>query len=306
MADATADWIAVDWGTSALRLWAMGSDGTVLATRESDQGMARLTPDAFEPALMALAAPFLAAGRVTDVVVCGMAGARQGWIEAPYAPVPCAPLSATPVRAPARDSRIAVHVLPGLCQVEPPDVMRGEETQIAGFLAHAPGFDGVVCLPGTHTKWVILRAGRVTEFRTVMTGESFALYSEHSVLRHVMDSGWDAAAFAAAVDQARDRPESVATALFAIRARAMLDPAGAALPAGARARLSGLLMGLELAATRPFWQEHEIVVLGAPALCAHYIAALETSGARAERFDREDPARAGLTVAYDHIRKGTA
>ncbi len=306
MTKETADWIAVDWGTSALRLWAMRADGSVLAARESDQGMARLTPDGFEPALLALAAPLLDPGRVTDVVICGMAGARQGWIEAPYAPVPCSPLSQLPVRAPARDGRIAVHVLAGLSQAEPPDVMRGEETQIAGFLAHEPQFDGVLCLPGTHTKWVILRGGCVREFHTVMTGESFALYSEHSVLRHVMEPGWDASAFAAAVGQGRDRPESVATALFAIRARAMLDPAGAALPGVARARLSGLLLGLELAATRSIWQGRAVVVLGAPALCAHYIDALEASDAPAVRFDRDEPARAGLAVAHQRIVKGAA
>ena len=30
-----ADWIAVDWGTSALRAWAMGPGGTVLDKAES-------------------------------------------------------------------------------------------------------------------------------------------------------------------------------------------------------------------------------------------------------------------------------
>jgi hypothetical protein len=73
--------------------------------------------------------------------------------------------------------------------------MRGEETQIAGFLAQNPGFDGVLCLPGTHTKWVHISAGEVVSFRSFMTGELFATVGPHSVLRHSVGEGWDDAAF---------------------------------------------------------------------------------------------------------------
>ena len=133
---------------------------------------------------------------------------RQGWIEAPYATVPCAAL--TPgrlVRPQLVDARLSVHVVPGLKQETPADVMRGEETQIAGFLAQEPQFDGVLCLPGTHTKWVRVSAGEVVSFQTFMTGEMFALLSGQSVLRHgTAGDGWDAAAFAAGLDQALSRP----------------------------------------------------------------------------------------------------
>ena len=37
------DWIAVDWGTSRLRAWAMGADGSVLQAAQSDMGMGALT-----------------------------------------------------------------------------------------------------------------------------------------------------------------------------------------------------------------------------------------------------------------------
>jgi phosphonate metabolism protein PhnN/1,5-bisphosphokinase (PRPP-forming) len=98
--------------------------------------------------------------------------------------------------------RLSVHVAPGLRQGKPADVMRGEETQIAGFLALNPNWDGVICLPGTHSKWVHISAGEVVSFQTFLTGEMFALLSQASVLRHGMQGdGWDDAAFDAMAAQ---------------------------------------------------------------------------------------------------------
>ncbi|MEX5728715.1 2-dehydro-3-deoxygalactonokinase [Rhodovulum iodosum] len=294
-----ADWIAADWGTSKLRLWAMAGDGSVLAARSAASGMGGLSPEAFEPALLALADDLLAPGRATEVVICGMAGARQGWIEAPYAPLPWRPAAAGATTAPSTDPRLSVRILPGLCQDDPPDVLRGEETQIAGFLAETPDFEGLICLPGTHTKWVRVAAGAVTAFRTAMTGEAFALFAERSVLRHAMDEGWDESHFRAAVAQAANRPERVATDLFTIRARALLDPAP---PGAARARLSGLFLGLELAATRGMWVGQSVTVLGSADLTARYVSALDTQGAAARPVDGTRLTLTGLCAARDGLR----
>ena len=166
-----ADWIAVDWGTSNLRAWAMRGD-TPVADAGSDRGMGTLEPSAFEGALLEIIEPWLGAGRMS-VVACGMVGARQGWAEAAYATVPCRPVSLNVVRPAVADARLDVAILPGLCQTSPADVMRGEETQIAGYLAEVPDFDGVLCMPGTHTKWVQISASEVVSFRTYMTGELF-------------------------------------------------------------------------------------------------------------------------------------
>lgn len=287
------DWIAVDWGTSALRVWAMAGD-QVLAETASDQGMGRLTPDAYEPALLGLIGPWLDADRVCPVIAAGMVGARQGWVEAPYRPVPCPPVAVgdlTPV--PTQDRRIAVHILPGLSQRAPADVMRGEEAQIAGVLAHFPGFSGTVCLPGTHTKWASLRDGRVESFRTLMTGEMFDLLSTRSVLRHSLaDGGTDMAAFAEGLRLAEgpDMPLH----LFSLRAESLL---GQTDPVALRARLSGLLIGQELTATRPLWHGHEIVVVASTGLEALYLAALERSGARARTLSATKATLAGLALA---------
>jgi 2-dehydro-3-deoxygalactonokinase len=297
---AQVDWIAVDWGTSHLRAWAIGEAG-VLARASSDAGMGGLAHEGYESALLALVADWLAPGRITPSVACGMVGSRQGWVEASYLTVPCAPLDPDRLaRAPVADPRLTVDVIPGLKQTAPADVMRGEETQIAGFLALQPGFDGVLCLPGTHTKWVRISAGEVVSFQTFMTGEMFALLADRSVLRHsVAAEGWDDAAFAEAVADALSRPDRLGARLFTLRAEGLI--AGLA-PETARARLSGALIGAELAAARPYWLGQSVAILGAPSLSQLYAAALDSQGLSATQQPAEEMTLAGLALAHSRKR----
>lgn len=295
----TVEWIAVDWGTTNLRAFAMGRGG-VVAQVMSDDGMGKLDKDGFEPALLRLIGPWLAEGRVTEVVACGMVGSRQGWHEAPYRAVPCAPLDpGSLVTAPTRDARIRVRLVPGLKQVQPADVMRGEETQIAGALALMPGFDGVICLPGTHSKWAHLSAGEVVSFQTYLTGEMFALLSQASVLRHGMQGeGWDEAAFDAGVSDALSRPERIGAKLFGIRAEGLIS----GLPAAAaRARLSGLLIGMELAAARPYWLGQAVTLVGSEGLAKSYARALRTQGVEPRMVSGTEAVLAGLQAARTRV-----
>ncbi|MDH5798844.1 MAG: 2-dehydro-3-deoxygalactonokinase [Paracoccaceae bacterium] len=296
----TPDWIAADWGTSNLRLWAMSEAGDILTARSSDKGMGKLAPDQFEAALLDLAGDLLPGGRVTPVVVSGMAGARQGWVEAPYASVPSKPLAGTPVVAPTTDPRLSVRILPGMSQASPADVMRGEETQIAGYLAGDPQFDGVICLPGTHTKWVHISAGEVVSFRSFMTGELFALLSSQSVLRHSVETGdWDQTAFEKAAAATMSRPQTMAADLFTLRAESLLSGLAAAT---ARARLSGLLMGLELAGARPYWLGQRIVLIGDTRLSMLYAQLLQAQGAQPEIADATEMTLKGLTAARQTLK----
>ena len=290
------DWIAVDWGTSSLRAWAMARDGAVLAQGSSSDGMDALDPDGFESALMRLVGGWLPdKGAPVPVVACGMVGARQGWREVPYRPVPCAPLGGG-MAVTTADPRLSVRILPGLSQSTPPDVMRGEETQIAGLLSRMADFDGVICLPGTHTKWARVSAGEVVSFQTFLTGEMFDLLATRSVLRHSVGGGeLDRAAFAGAVTDALTAPQKIAARLFAIRAAGLLE----GLPeAEARGRLSGLLIGLELAGAKPYWLGQNVVVIGAPDLARHYADALKGAGVNAAELDATTITLAGLGAAW--------
>lgn len=282
-----------------MRAWAM-RDGEAVANATSDKGMGALEPSAFEPTLLDLIDPWLGTGRMT-VVACGMVGARQGWVEAQYLAVPCPPVGGTVTRPKVADPRLDVAILPGLSQASPADVMRGEETQIAGFLAQDPGFDGVLCMPGTHTKWVQISAGEVVSFRTFMTGEMFALMSENSVLRHSMDDAWDEDAFLAATRDGMANPQAMAGRFFSLRAQGLVADAS---PGAAKASLSGLLIGAELSAAKPYWLGQRVALLGAASLSSLYEAALKGEAVIPERVNVTDATLAGLSAAYEKL-KGT-
>lgn len=296
--DIKPDWIAVDWGTSNMRAWAMSASGTVLAEATSDQGMGKLSPTEFEPALQSAVGGWI--NGPTTVVACGMVGSRQGWVEAPYATTPCPALPEGLVQAPTNDPTLEVFVIPGIKQNDPADVMRGEETQIAGFLARNTNWDGVLCLPGTHTKWVHVSADEVVSFQTFMTGELFDTIAKDTVLRHsIAADGWDDEAFQSGLSDAMARPEKLAARLFSIRANGLLHDVPAA---AARARLSGLLIGAELAAAKPYWLGQQIAVIGAGTLSKLYVDALGAQSAPATQAHAAPITIAGLTAAYRRLK----
>ncbi len=290
----TPDWIAIDWGTTHLRAWAMTSSGTVLQTALSDRGMGAQARDAFEDTLHDLVGGW---GCTGPMIACGMVGSRQGWVEVPYATTPCPPLGDGLANAPS--DRMDVRIISGLKQQRPADVMRGEETQIMGFLSLNPDWDGVICLPGTHTKWAHLSAGEVVSFQTYMTGEMFALLADRSVLRHSIGAGWNDKAFETGVSDAIAKPESLAARLFNLRASDLVN--GQDL-GSARARLSGLLIGAELAAARPYWLGQSVAVVGAGPLVKIYTAALSAQGVPVIQADGDRATLAGLTVAYRRMK----
>ena len=290
------DWIAVDWGTSNMRAWAMSASGTVLDEVRSDRGMGSLKPAEFEQALRDAIAPWDHKG--APMIACGMVGAKQGWMEAPYAAVPCA---ATPEGFTKPDAGdLDVYIIAGLKQADPADVMRGEETQIAGFLSMNKNWDGVICLPGTHTKWAHISADEVVSFQTDMTGDLFAAISGNTVLKHSVSSDdWDNDAFDGGVADAMARPERLAARLFSLRAEGLLNGMQNGM---AKARLSGLLIGAELAGAKPYWLGQQIAVIGAGGLCSLYVRALAAQSAPATQVKGDAITLAGLTAAFKRLK----
>jgi len=294
-------WCAlVDWGTSSFRVWLIDGRGTVLAGRRSDEGMSTLSRPQYADVLETHLAS-LAAGSALPVVICGMAGSRQGWIEAPYIDVPAGlgDLAANAVAVPgtARDVRI----VPGLAKRDrnAPDVMRGEDTQLLGALgAEAGAF--TACMPGTHSKWVRLDSGAVTDFTTYMTGELYAAIRGHTILAQPLaDDRFDESLFRRAVADALDGQPSLTSRLFAIRAGALL---GYAEPGTGHSALSGLLIGTEIAAAcahgRPAGDVQ--LIAGGP-LGERYATALEIAGLSFRRHDADKSVIAGLTAVANAV-----
>ena len=294
-------WLAVDWGTSNLRAWGIGADGAVVASAASDRGMGKLSPADFPAALTAVAEQMPLPTGGVDVVICGMAGARQGWLEAPYleAPTDLGLLGRRAVHPEMPGSTLSVSILPGVCQrAGGENVMRGEETQLLGLASMLPDYAGLVCMPGTHSKWARLEGTRIAGFSTAMTGEMFELLKTHSVLRHSLTGPLDGPdrenGFQSGARDGLDDPAGLLGRLFQVRAGALLSGRAPDWCAG---YLSGLLIGTEIAANRNQIGTDPVPLIGSAALCTLYARVLAMTGAAGRVVDSTEVILAGLKAA---------
>ncbi len=314
--------IALDWGTSSLRAFLMAADGTVLAEHADGHGIQNLPAPGragFEAAFEDACGAWLAATPGLPVVAGGMVGSAQGWVEVPYVSTP-ADTAALAERAGrvTTAAGVAIHIAPGVAHRPSdaaPDVMRGEEIQIAGALAHAPGWFARVrmVLPGTHSKWVEIVDGRILGFVTYMTGELFAILRRHSILGRTMaerpaEGPRAEAAFAAGLAAARGG--ALAHVLFSVRTLGLFGRLGSD---EAEDYLSGLLIGHEIAAALAAGSadpDAPVVLIGEGRLCRRYAAALRILGvAPAAELGNTAPqglfrfARAVGSIAADEEKK---
>ena len=239
----------------------------------------------------------LGAPAEAPVLICGMAGARQGWAEAPYLKTPTR-LDALHEGAIRIDAPGDIRILPGIAQAraDRPDVMRGEETQLLGVTE--ADFTGLVCIPGTHSKWISIEAGRIVEFSTYMTGELYSVIAQHSILAHAVEAGppsADSQPFREGLSTALAEPSALTASLFRLRAAQLL---GFEQRADGAARLSGLLIGTEIAdALHRHGPLRSVRLIGAGALGRLYEAALAGQGLEVTMVDAEQASRRGLAKA---------
>lgn len=286
--------IAIDWGTSAFRAWAIGAGGEVLDEIASGSGILAVPGGDFEAALEASLGPWLTLAPDLPILASGMITSRNGWIETPYLPLPLDAAALAAALVPYRTTRgRRIWFVTGALGDPPggtPDVMRGEETEIVGHLA-AGGGDGLYLLPGTHSKWAQVAGGRVTAFRSCMTGEVFALLRDQSILGRLAVPGTPSAdAFARGL-AAGQAPGALLARVFSARTLALL---GRLAPEDIADYLSGLMIGDEVAAMlREGAPEGSVTVIGRGDLAARYGRALEACGVVA-RIAAPGMARAGL------------
>ncbi|MBO9644446.1 MAG: 2-dehydro-3-deoxygalactonokinase [Pseudacidovorax sp.] len=277
--------VALDWGTTSLRGALIAEDGRVLEERSAPRGILHLDGASFAEVFEAFTLDWMAVpGR--RCLIAGMAGSRQGWVEAPYCACPCGAEEIAQQVVPVEPGRI--DMVPGLVdhQSGVPDVMRGEETQILGAMRLTGLQDGLFVLPGTHNKWAQVAGGRVTGFRTFMTGEFYALLSQHSILSRTLqaDAPLHEGAFLEGVGRARraDSPGLLNLA-FGMRALSLFERLS---PAAATSYLSGLLIGDELRA-QPLQPGVPVVLVGSPTLTERYALALDSVGVPARLLDAQ-------------------
>jgi 2-dehydro-3-deoxygalactonokinase len=280
--------IALDWGTTSSRAYLMAEESELVGQRQAPLGVLNVKDRDFEGALLELCGPWLLVRTDTPIVAAGMIGSKQGWVEAPYVPLP-AGLAELSMRLTAVDlpKKRKLWIVPGVSTAHgtmPPDVMRGEETQVVGAVSEIErnGASGLYILPGTHSKWVRVEDGRIVWFKTYMTGELYAILSQHSILAKLMakSDAYDADAFERAVEFAHSDPFALSAQLFSARTLALFDE----LPAtGIADYLSGLLIGHEIYSAgqtlaRMNVRPDAVTLVGEVALMRNYQRALTLLG----------------------------
>ena len=284
--------LAVDWGTTNRRVYAIDADGRVLETERDDQGLLATPPEAFADEVAGIRRRF---GDV-PVLCAGMVGSVRGWVEVPY------------VDCPAGIEQLAAHlhwiepgrtaIVPGLATRDPdrPDVMRGEEVQLLGAVASGMAPDGaLLCQPGTHCKWARIEAQRIAAFRTVMTGELFSLLKANSLLADFLQGP---------VEDNQDFRDGVAlarsghalAALFGERAGVLL---GLRASRQVAARVSGILIGEDVRA-QDLVRGETVHVLADAALGNLYVAAIREIGGEAVLLSSHEAFVAGIRMIWRH------
>jgi 2-dehydro-3-deoxygalactonokinase len=293
--------IAIDWGTTSARAYRIDAAGAVFAARSAPLGLQAIVDGKFAAALDAL----LDDWRDDDAprIACGMIGSRQGWVEAPYVACPAdlAGLGSALTRTPRNE----LAIVPGARCIDAdgvPDVMRGEETQIAGAFAADEG-KRLAVLPGTHSKWAIVERARLLDFATYMTGELYAVLLAHSILGRMADlkampDDSSNAAFVRGVARGL-ASDGFSHLVFGARTLAL---AGELAPPDVGDWLSGALIGHEIRSARAWASARgadaaRVTVIGGDTLSARYVAALAAAGADAETAPADSAARGLFRIA---------
>jgi len=287
--------IAVDWGTTNRRAYAIDTEGNCIGELADDRGVLSIAAGGFETAT----------GEIREklgdrpMLLAGMIGSNRGWIEVPY------------VRCPAGLDELAQGILrspdgsavlvPGVAyEASRVDLMRGEEVQILGAAADGEvPQDCLVCHPGTHNKWIRLEAGRIVSFRTVMTGELFNLLKAKSILSDLLSKQVEIGeAFLAGAREGL-AGSGVTAELFETRARVLL---GRMAAEDGASFISGLLIGEDVRIGLAAHPGIRVVAIGRPDLTALYAAALKEAGVETEQASGERAFIAGAKQIVELIQ----
>ena len=292
----TDGFVAVDWGTTNRRAYRIDAKGGCEAEFEDDKGMLAVPEGGFPAAVAEIRQ------RLGDLplLLAGMVGANRGWKEAPYVPVPAGidDLARALVWPGEREA-----IVPGVSTLknDRADVMRGEEVQLLGSVCTGEcDQDGLVCHPGTHNKWVTLRDGKISDFRTVMTGELFSLLKEHSILADLLTGPVDINDAFCAGARFAIANEALPAELFSVRARVLL---GQAKKEDAASYASGLLIGTDVRIGLSLPTSAQVTVIGRPELTRLYAEAIRQANRLAVELDGEQCFLAGAREIAKRIVK---
>ena len=284
-------WVALDWGTSNFRAYLM-ENNSVIDQVSTQEGMKFVDQKEFENTLLKNISAWRNKFNINIVIASGMVGAKQGWIEVPYINSPCDIRNLNFKTLNILDD-INIHILSGVSQSNPSDVMRGEETQIAGFLLNNIDFNGSICLPGTHSKWVNLNSYDIKKFTSFLTGELYEIVKKYSILKHSLNTTrLEDEIVKSATNSIIENPSSISNKLFEIRAENLLKNSN---QISNNSKLVGYLLGIELSGSRTYWEDKDLVIIGSSNLNQYYEIILNGRSKSVQLFNSNDMVLNGLS-----------
>ncbi len=284
-------WVALDWGTSNFRAYLMDNNN-VIDQVSTQEGMKFIDQNEFEKILIKNIDAWNNKFDIKVIIASGMVGAKQGWIEVPYINSPCDIRNVNFKTFKILDDA-NIHILSGVSQFNPSDVMRGEETQIAGFLLNNVDFNGSICLPGTHSKWVNMNSYNIQEFTTFLTGELYEIVKKYSILNHSLNTTeLDDEIVKSSAKLIIENPSFISNKLFEIRADNLLKNSN---QTSNNSKLVGYLLGIELSGSRTYWEDKDLVIIGSSNLNKYYELILNGRSNSIRLFNSSDMVLNGLS-----------
>ncbi|MEO1642215.1 MAG: 2-dehydro-3-deoxygalactonokinase [Pseudomonadota bacterium] len=291
--------ICGNWGTSNLRAFGVSAQGELLTDIETGAGIASLSKAEQETTWFEAIAPLQDHAPKVPHLICGMAGSNLGWLETGYVETPATLVAVSNALRWETRGGIKIGIVPGLSGKSwagMPERMRGEETEILGAISRFNISDATLCLPGTHTKWVRIKDGKIDQFNTAITGELFAVLSENSILKPSAPQVHSITAFEAGAKLGlSNEGGDLIHRLFATRSQHL---AGDLKPGHTAAFLSGLLIGADVrgAMNALSHQRAPIGIIGETALSSRFAHVLALAGAQARFYPSERCVAAGLAA----------
>lgn len=298
MADLSRLMILGDWGTSVCRLYLCDWRDDILSVVARKKGPGIKHTEDHESSFFELCQPWFDQHGKMPVFLIGTVGADIGWKTAPYVKCPTDQHQLLSEAAIFEARGIDFTIIPGLSCLNRhglPDIMRSEETQIFGFLAqqHPHPKEQLICLPGTHTKWALLKEDKVASFLTSPIGELYEVLSHHTVLLAPMaHKHWNEESFVEGLEVGLRQTSNLLHTLFATRALQVLNEND---NTQAASFLSGLLIGADVkAAMQDFHLFSHVTLIGSERINGLYKMALDKLGINSNQVTSESSTLSGL------------
>ena len=288
--------ILADWGNSSGRLFCVKGSGLRPEVLETKRVIgAKDTPNCaaiFED----VAKHWIEKYGVTEALFCGAVTSNIGWISTEYAKAP-ARVSDVQKTNFTTDYGLPCTFLSGTSIASGPhgyfDTARGEDMQAYGWMALTGLTDGILCAPGTHTKWMTVKDGAITNILTGVTGESYEVLNTHSMLtRGAKKASYESAEFCRGIDAMNRTPRPALThMLMSVR---NLQLSGEIEAAWSADYLSGLLTGEDCVAALEILPAGTINIIGDGLAVNRYARTLSWIGRNTHVHDGQACVIAGL------------